>query len=584
MISYGSLFSGVGGFDLGFDRSGMQCAWQVEIDPHAQQVLQKHWPDVPKHTDIKDCGAHNLKQVDVICGGFPCQDLSVAGNRAGLEGNRSGLFYEMMRIVAEVNPQTVVIENVPGLLSGSDEIEVDNESCICGWNYRWGRLPNDWQQAESEKENLLSIDSNRDDVASNCGSPEASKPLRGKPSQVQTEEREVGGSMALDVAPESRANCIVGERGISLGNQGGTGCNIDEVSGIESRREMDVGRNEESGREDETENSRAQQEGPFSRQIGSSGRGEAYCPCCGRGADGIASGSVCRSWIFTVLRFLSTLGYSAEWAIVDSQNFGVPQRRRRIFIVGHLGKGCCGKVFFKPKGMCRNPPSRKEAGKGSAGDVAACINSGGNVGGFRTEPGEHLIVPDVAATLRGRSAASEGVNMPGRGGEDDVNLIGYQATGAGYFREGGLACSATDQMGPKHVVAAVTSKWAKGSGGPDGDECQNVVIDWQNCTASSSVVSTLNASSDVYCFEQNQRDEVRLTEVAGAVKAEPGMKNQSYLYPQVRRLTPTECQRLQGFPDDWLNGQSDTQKYKQCGNAVTVNVAEWIGRRIADVM
>jgi len=103
-LSFGSLFAGIGGFDLGFERAGMVCKWQVEIDDYATRVLAKHWPSVHRERDIRDCGPHNLERVDVICGGFPCQDISYAGLGAGLDGERSGLFFEAIRLVCELRP------------------------------------------------------------------------------------------------------------------------------------------------------------------------------------------------------------------------------------------------------------------------------------------------------------------------------------------------------------------------------------------------------------------------------------------------------------------------------------------------
>ncbi len=82
-LTFGSLFAGVGGFDLGFEAAGMACRWQVEIDAAARGVLAYHWPKVPRFEDVRQVGANELAPVDVICGGFPCQDLSVAGKRAG---------------------------------------------------------------------------------------------------------------------------------------------------------------------------------------------------------------------------------------------------------------------------------------------------------------------------------------------------------------------------------------------------------------------------------------------------------------------------------------------------------------------
>lgn len=115
-----SLFAGIGGFDLGFECAGMECVAQVEIDDFCQKVLSKHWPHVPKFKDVRDVGKHNLPTADLICGGFPCQDVSLAGERLGLNGKRSTLWTEFYRIVCEVRPRWVVIENVPGLFSSDD--------------------------------------------------------------------------------------------------------------------------------------------------------------------------------------------------------------------------------------------------------------------------------------------------------------------------------------------------------------------------------------------------------------------------------------------------------------------------------
>lgn len=115
-MRFGSLFSGIGGLDLGLERAGMECAWQVEIDPYATRVLAKHWPDVERHSDVRLCGRDNLATVDLICGGFPCQDVSIAGKQAGIDGERSGLWREFHRIIGEIRPRFILMENVPGLL------------------------------------------------------------------------------------------------------------------------------------------------------------------------------------------------------------------------------------------------------------------------------------------------------------------------------------------------------------------------------------------------------------------------------------------------------------------------------------
>lgn len=109
----GSLFSGVGGLELGLEWAGLgHTVWQVEQDPRCRRVLAKYWPGVTQHNDVRSVGRTTLDHVDLICGGFPCQDVSSAGKRAGLAGARSGLWFEYLRIVQELAPRWVVVENV----------------------------------------------------------------------------------------------------------------------------------------------------------------------------------------------------------------------------------------------------------------------------------------------------------------------------------------------------------------------------------------------------------------------------------------------------------------------------------------
>ncbi len=139
-LRYLSLFSGIGGFDLGFDRAGMVCAGQVEFDEKARAVLAKHWPDVPRLNDVREVQGHEFGTVDVIAGGFPCQDVSVAGRRAGLAGERSGLWFEFHRLIDRVRPRWAVIENVPGLLSsngGRDFAVILRGLVECGYGVAW---------------------------------------------------------------------------------------------------------------------------------------------------------------------------------------------------------------------------------------------------------------------------------------------------------------------------------------------------------------------------------------------------------------------------------------------------------------
>jgi len=134
------LFSGIGGFSLGLERAGMRTVAFCEIDPYCRKVLAKHWPGVPIHEDVTKLRGPDVGSVDVICGGFPCQDLSVAGKGAGLAGKRSGLWFEYSRIIGEIRPSFVLVENVAGLLSRGLDV-VLGELAALGYDAEWHCIP-----------------------------------------------------------------------------------------------------------------------------------------------------------------------------------------------------------------------------------------------------------------------------------------------------------------------------------------------------------------------------------------------------------------------------------------------------------
>jgi DNA (cytosine-5)-methyltransferase 1 len=159
-----SLFSGVGGFEKGFERAGVETVLQAESDPWCLEVLARHWPDTERVTDVRSVGSglperatqrglrdvatgqsgHSINRlwgIDLVYGGFPCQDVSVAGKRAGLRGERSGLWHEFRRVLSELRPRWTVIENVPGLLSSNEGRDFGTilyglEELGYGWAYR----------------------------------------------------------------------------------------------------------------------------------------------------------------------------------------------------------------------------------------------------------------------------------------------------------------------------------------------------------------------------------------------------------------------------------------------------------------
>ena len=365
MLSFASLFAGIGGFDLAFERAGMIPTWQVEIDKPASSILSRQFPGVPNYHDVTEVKGNAVTAVDLICGGFPCQDVSVAGKRAGLAGKRTGLFFEAARIIEEVRPEWVVLENVPGLLS------------------------------------------------SNSG-------------------RDMG----------------------------------------------------------------------------------------------------------TVLGTLGDLGYGYAYRVLDAQYFGLAQRRRRVFIVGHLG-GWAGPaaVLLEPEGVYRNPAPSREAGARITGTLAASSGSG-SLGGVGQSASAitSRIVEDITGTLSG------GAHPGGLNGQDAYN---------------GFAIPVSVTGSRTHAEGADASEDGTGRGTP------------------------------IVAIAENGRSEIRYMDIAPALSTGGGKPGLSYSATfdglAVRRLTPRECERLQGFPDDWTAGQSDAQRYRQLGNAVAVPVVEWIGRRIVAV-
>lgn len=407
-MKVGSLFSGVGGFDLGFERAGFEVAYQVEFDKHAQAVLKRHWPNTPLFEDVRNVTATELPAVDVLVGGFPCQDLSVAGRRAGLAGARSGLFYEFARIIEETGPEWVVIENVPGLLS--------------------------------------------------------------------------------------------------------------------SRGGRDMG---------------------------------------------------------AVLGTLSELGYGWAYRVLDSQYFGVPQRRRRVFIVGRAGarSRSCAEVLFEPESVRGNPPPSRTQGQEVAGSLG-----GGASGerGWRNDLDTSGAFVTVSPTLRAGSNSTGGHRPPGTDVDTVETLIvaspltasiavrTAQAGSNGWGINESTAYTLDGANG--QAVIAIEDPTGKMSGGPEvglgvrEGAMYSLGADPAHMHAVYSPAETTGTmTANWYKGPGNTQVEMGWMQPISGI---------------VRRLTPKECERLQGFPDDWTAGQADSHRYRQMGNAVSVPVAQHIAARL----
>ncbi|MDX1950304.1 MAG: DNA (cytosine-5-)-methyltransferase, partial [Rickettsiales bacterium] len=139
------LFSGIGGFSLGAERAGWRTVSFCEIDKFCTEILKKRWPEVPIFDDIKSLTAEEIykkvdSKIDVICGGFPCQDISVAGKKAGITGSRSSLWKEFARLINEIKPKYAIIENVANL-RGNGLITVLQDLWQIGYDAEWHCIP-----------------------------------------------------------------------------------------------------------------------------------------------------------------------------------------------------------------------------------------------------------------------------------------------------------------------------------------------------------------------------------------------------------------------------------------------------------
>lgn len=163
-----SLFAGIGGFDLGLERTGgFKTVAFCEIDPFCRRVLAKHWPGVPCYEDVRELSAERLDAdgiaVDVICGGFPCQGISIAGKGAGLADPRSAMWFEMLRIIGEVRPRIVIAENSPRLRSRGLDIVLWGLNAV-GYDAEWHCLPAAYVGAPHRRDRIWIIAYRKEDA------------------------------------------------------------------------------------------------------------------------------------------------------------------------------------------------------------------------------------------------------------------------------------------------------------------------------------------------------------------------------------------------------------------------------------
>lgn len=277
----------------------------------------------------------------------------------------------------------------------------------------------------------------------------------------------------------------------------------------------------------------------------------------------------------TLLGELEDCGYALAWRVLDAQFFGVPQRRRRVFLVGHPVPGCSAGVLFEPDCMRGdNPPSREKRAQ-LAADAAKGARVGDTTGGdlttmcFQQNQRNEVRMVGGDGTIAGAIAESSGMKNTNyvcigfsAGQSATAGSIAAQAEVAPTLRAG--------ESGTNQVPSVVITQY--------GDEIAGTL------TARADSSPCVDRGQNIVCMADGNAHAAIDEECAGTLKVggEPPIVASEYI---VRRLMPVECERLQGFPDGWtdLGGTPDAPRYKACGNSMAVPVINWIGRRIEAV-
>jgi DNA (cytosine-5)-methyltransferase 1 len=476
MLTLGSLFAGIGGFDAGFHRAGFETRWFVEWDKDCQRVLSHHFPGVPIHGDISAVDPADLAPVDVITFGSPCQDLSVAGKRAGLDGARSGLFYEALRIIGAVRPAIAVWENVPGAFSSNRGRDfgavLDALAELGALDIGWRVLDAQWFGVAQRRRRLFVVADLRGRRASEILAFADS--LSGHPAPRRT----AGQGTTHDLAPSLT----------------GSGRGVERAG--ESRGQDPV---------------------------------IAYVPML-TDAPATATGRHTQQQGIEHHIVAHTLSANGADASEDGTGRGTPLVT--AWVGSYAGGGGAASEVAPTL-----QASGGEDDRGVRNPLIAFTNRGNDTGGGaeRLRAASHGAIPMVAATLVSNGDAQNGHR-------DEHGLIAMMDVHPTLAANRGRPGS---QDWQQHAAVATNTS------GYQGDRAVNDDGIWPTLPAQGA-----NNGGGAGALLQHATT--------------------------VRRLTPTECERLQSFPDDWtaVDGMSDSARYRMLGNAVCVNVAEWLARQI----
>jgi DNA (cytosine-5)-methyltransferase 1 len=501
-LTFGSLFAGVGGFDMGFEQAGWDCKFQVEWDKNCQQILNKHWPDVPKWLDVSDVNGAEIPPVDCIIFGSPCQDLSVAGARRGLSGERSGLFHEAVRIIKEMRdatngtfPRWTVWENVAGALSsnnGRDFATVINEMAKAGAHLQeYALLDAQYFGVPQRRRRVFLVSCFDPTTADRCPNPllPVTESVRGDSKKGKQKRKEPANQVAESFTSDGQWAAGTTEDGdilrtsvTSKWHKGSAGPSGSEYYNMVVEKQEVVG-------------------SLAARDY--KGVGNQY-----------VAENKCVVEPYVKSRRAQSVDDDETWVEGEVNptlnSFDVGDTRATTAIVEP--------VLFEN--------SYRDGARIASDGVTQTLSAKMGTGGGNT--------PMIAIPIQ-----------DGREIEKHQNGFGVAAEGQPSYT--------LDQTGAQSVAYSVRE-------------------DAKANTFSATELDHANALSALRPSPQSHHAQMFIAQPMA-----------------VRRLTPLECERLMGWPDDHTRfkadgtEQADTHRYKQCGNGVASPVAKWVASHIAKV-
>lgn len=571
-LRFVDFFAGVGGIRLGLERAGHECVWACEIDPFARAIYEARFGHAPQGCDIRDVRPEDIPDADLWSGGFPCQDLSTAGRRAGLTGTRSGLIWTMLDLARVKRPKWILLENVPGLLSGKDSDDEDSEGAEAGGGelaaYAAEPVRQSWFGA------LLG-------ALADCGFV-------------------VGAWRVLDArhagVPQRRRRVFVAAR------RAGDGPDPAEVLSLSEGV---------SGRAPSRSSSRARTS--RTAQASSRSGGELAYAVCARDGKGPTDGGGRDNFVLAP-------PHAATLTSGNGVTGNDPGRRREDdenlvahtvqASAGHHGRssprgdGCDNLVVANTVQAHhpRNAPDDQLVPVGSFYPTAGSGNGGSGWtlnGSPPVKVGTGLDISSPPAVVLAAFDMAQVTSDENRGarcdGDKAPTLAAAGRPHVAYNVNAAHSCAEKD-----HAIPTDHARCLDQNGGFAANQGGTVVA--------APVAGAIQASNGG--ADDNDAAQGRLVALAqchggdvgefGTLRAGRGDVQSGVPFmgvqTAVRRLTPMECERLQGLPDNWTlirwdskretshgatEWASDSKRYKVVGNSVAVPVLTWIGRRLA---